>query len=125
MKIGELAKKTGVSQRMLRYYEQEGLLKPNRTRSGYRDYNQQSEKLVAHIRHLSEAGIKLSSIKLMLPCLSGGDEAIFVGCPLVKETLKTELIKLDQKLVELAVSRNAIATFLQTALPDSDHSETQ
>lgn len=40
MRIGELARRTGVSERMLRYYEQEGLLRPARTTSGYRDYGE-------------------------------------------------------------------------------------
>ena len=34
MKIGELSRRSGVSIRMLRYYETEGLLKPKRTASG-------------------------------------------------------------------------------------------
>ncbi|WP_244893587.1 MerR family DNA-binding transcriptional regulator [Gilliamella apicola] len=36
MKIGELSKLSQISVRMLRYYEEEGLLSPKRTVSGYR-----------------------------------------------------------------------------------------
>ena len=38
MQIGELSARTGASVRMLRYYEEQGLLEPRRTGSGYRDY---------------------------------------------------------------------------------------
>jgi hypothetical protein len=38
MKISELSKATGVSQRMLRYFEEQGLLKPSRTSGDYRTY---------------------------------------------------------------------------------------
>ena len=39
MKIGELAARTGVSIRSLRYYEQQGLLMPVRNENGYREYS--------------------------------------------------------------------------------------
>ena len=38
MQIGELSARTGASVRMLRYYEEHGLLEPERTESGYRVY---------------------------------------------------------------------------------------
>ena len=38
MKIGELSRRTGVPPRMLRYYEQQGLLRPARGQNGYRCY---------------------------------------------------------------------------------------
>ncbi len=38
MKIGELSRRTGVPTRMLRYYEEQGLLRPERADNGYRSY---------------------------------------------------------------------------------------
>ncbi|MFJ6456207.1 MerR family DNA-binding transcriptional regulator [Paenarthrobacter sp. NPDC091669] len=49
MRIGELATKTSVSVRSLRYYEQQGLLKPQRTASGHRDYATEDERIVLQI----------------------------------------------------------------------------
>ncbi|TES54329.1 MerR family transcriptional regulator [Halalkalibacterium halodurans] len=40
MKISELSKKTGVSIRSLRYYEQKRLLHPTRLKNGYREYDE-------------------------------------------------------------------------------------
>ncbi|MEU6192280.1 MerR family DNA-binding transcriptional regulator [Streptomyces sp. NPDC047061] len=40
MKIGELSHRTGVSTRLLRYYEQQGLLHPSRLPNGYRDFHE-------------------------------------------------------------------------------------
>lgn len=121
MRIGELSERTGISQRMLRYYEQEGLLEPERTNAGYRDYNNQAEEVVRHIRNLSEAGIKLHSIRILLPCIySKKTHPQFVGCPEVRATLRDELVKLDRKLSELTDSRNAVAGFLRNLLPDTN-----
>ena len=38
MKIGELSERTNVPTRMLRYYEEQGLLSSERRSNGYRDY---------------------------------------------------------------------------------------
>ena len=40
MKIGDLAQRTGVSVRMLRFYEAQGLLSPARNAAGYRLYGE-------------------------------------------------------------------------------------
>jgi hypothetical protein len=40
MRIGELAERTGVPARLLRYYEEQGLLTPARAANGYRDYGE-------------------------------------------------------------------------------------
>ncbi len=119
MRIGELSKQTGISQRMLRYYEQGGLLEPSRTSKGYREYNEYSVILARHIRNLNNSGIKLKSIKILLPCISGAESSPkFVGCPQVKATLQRELEMLDIKLKELNDSRNAVAGFLQELIPE-------
>lgn len=42
MRIGELARRTGVAARRLRYYEEQGLLSSDRSVNGYRDYDPQA-----------------------------------------------------------------------------------
>ena len=57
MKIGILAELTGVSARMLRHYEDQGLLHPERLGNGYRDYPEASVMRVLQIRDLLTAGL--------------------------------------------------------------------
>jgi DNA-binding transcriptional MerR regulator len=57
--IGELSERTGVSTRMLRYYEQEGLLVPRRADNGYRVYEEEDVELVAGLRCLHDLGLDL------------------------------------------------------------------
>ena len=41
MRIGELSRRTGVPERLLRYYEEQDLLHPQRLPSGYREYTEE------------------------------------------------------------------------------------
>lgn len=115
MKIGELATRTGVSVRMLRYYEEEGLLHPVRRSSGYREFSEADVETVLRIRTLGEAGLKLSSIRLLLPCVAG-EKPGFQPCPTVLATLRSEITTLDTKIACLQSSRAILGNYL-AALP--------
>lgn len=111
MRIGELARRSGVSERMLRYYEQQGLLRPARTEARYRDYGQAELQAAQRIKLLSESGIKLDAVKVLLPCMVDGPE-VFDLCDDIVATLREEVRRLDQKLDALTESRRIVANFL-------------
>ncbi len=111
MQIGELSRRTGVSVRMLRYYEQEGLLAPARRESGYRDYGPVEEKRVQRIRMLSEAGLKLDAIRTVMPCAMS-DRTELELCDEVKSTLKHEIGGMDRRIEALRASRQVLARYL-------------
>ena len=62
MRIGELATRIQVSERALRYYEEQGLLHPSRRPSGYREYQEDDVRRVRHIRTLLAAGLNTVTI---------------------------------------------------------------
>ncbi|WP_329787572.1 MerR family transcriptional regulator [Lentzea sp. DG1S-22] len=72
MRIGELAERTGVSVRALRYYEEQGLLTSERSESGQRRYAGNAVDRVRLIQQLYGAGISSASILEMLPCVLTG-----------------------------------------------------
>jgi DNA-binding transcriptional MerR regulator len=72
MRIGELATKTGVSVRALRYYEEQGLLVSERSEGGQRHYAETATDRVRLIQQLYAAGISSASILEMLPCVLTG-----------------------------------------------------
>ncbi len=120
MRIGELAQRTGVSERMLRYYENAGLLRPARTDAGYRDYGDPELRAAQRIRLLSAAGLKLDTIRVLLPCISV-DDASFQACDEIREALRHELTSLDRKLADLGESRRIVASYLDTlTAPQAD-----
>lgn len=111
MRIGELARRTGISERMLRYYEHEGLLNPKRTDSGYRDYGFDEVDAAQRIRMLSAAGLKISSIRLLLPCVLG-EKPVFHPCVQARALLRGEVEKLDVRLRELSETREVVVRLL-------------
>ena len=68
LQIGEVAERTGVTQRTLRFYEEKGLLKPpSRLDGGFRLYSDDDIRRVEQIKELqSLLGISLADIKEMV-----------------------------------------------------------
>lgn len=68
LQIGEVAERTGVTQRTLRFYEEKGLLKPpSRMDGGFRLYSEADVKRVKQIRRLQDLlGVALADIKEMV-----------------------------------------------------------
>ena len=111
MKIGELSRRTGVSVRMLRYYEAEGLLNPVRTERGYRDYDISDQDSVERIRLLGAAGLTLSTIREFLPC-SLGRRYEFEPCDELKAKLRTQIGLIEDQRLRLAESRKLLTELL-------------
>lgn len=71
MKVGVLAKRTGVSVRTLHYYDEVGLLSPSgRTEAGYRLYTDDDIVRLQQIKSLQQLGFSLQEIR---SCLDGLD----------------------------------------------------
>ena len=68
LQIGEVAERTGVTQRTLRFYEEKGLLRPpTRMDGGFRLYSEDDVTRVEHIRKLQNLlGVTLAEIKEMV-----------------------------------------------------------
>ncbi|MFF3543143.1 HEAT repeat domain-containing protein [Streptomyces platensis] len=63
MLIGEVARRSGVSARMLRHYESLSLVRPSgRTGSGYREYSAEDIRRIFHIESLRSLGLSLREI---------------------------------------------------------------
>ena len=113
MKIGELSRRTGVSVRMLRYYEGEGLLAPQRTLSGYRDYGPADEEAVCRIKVLGSAGMTLETIKQLLPCVRN-TRPDFRPCDNLRRVLAQQVGLIDQRIEALSQSRTILAGFISS-----------
>ncbi|MFI0815745.1 MerR family transcriptional regulator [Streptomyces sp. NPDC021098] len=72
MKISELARRTDVTTKAVRYYESLGLITPERLSNGYRSYDETHIRLVREIRALQRLGIPVERTRPFLECLASG-----------------------------------------------------
>ncbi|MEV0147888.1 MULTISPECIES: MerR family transcriptional regulator [unclassified Nonomuraea] len=105
MKIGDLSRETGVSVRLLRYYEEQGLLVAERGSGGQRRYEPDAPLVVRRIRTLLDAGLPTRVIREVLPCVEGDEQ--LAACTLVH--LRGRLSGLDEQLAGLQATRDALA----------------
>jgi DNA-binding transcriptional MerR regulator len=117
VRIGELADRTGTSHRLLRYYEEQGLIRPNRADNGYREYEDSHVYGVLQIKGLLDAGLPTRIIRQILPCLEK-PKSIYPPdlTPEMISTLQREQARLSERIEFLIRNRDAIAEYLETAL---------
>lgn len=117
MKIGELAERTGVSRRLLRYYEEQGLITPTRSANKYREYGEPHVDVVRQITGLLDAGLPTRIIQQLLPCLDQ-PETIYVPdvTPEMIATLRREHARLSERIEFLTRNRDAIADYLDEVI---------
>ncbi|MFI0999275.1 MerR family transcriptional regulator [Streptomyces galbus] len=116
MRIGELARRSGVSERSLRYYEQQGLLTAERTPGGHREYGEWAVDRVVRIQTLYAAGLSSRTIARLLPCMrdaDGGPNERADGKLL--EELLAERDRIDRVMADLARSREVLDEAIDTA----------
>ncbi|HET6859939.1 MAG TPA: MerR family transcriptional regulator [Streptomyces sp.] len=111
MLIGELSRRTGVSARLLRYYEEQGLLIAGRGANGYRDYDEGAVLAVRQVRALLRAGLSTEVIRVVLPC-ARGEQPEFDWCADLRAVLDRELAATDERIDGLRRNRSALAGFL-------------
>ena len=123
MRIGELAKKTGVPARMLRYYEEQGLINPRRLENGYRVYDDYLVDRVGKIRGLVDSGIPTRIVADILPCLDK-PQAIVVrdADPQLRELLVQERDRMSAKIKFLSHNRDAITRYISALDEAASHS---
>lgn len=103
--IGELARRTGVSERLLRYYERTELIHAERRPNGYREYGDQTVETVRRVRALLAVGLPTRIIRQVLPCY---DTATLHPCPGVLASLRDQLNILDQRAADLETARHLL-----------------
>lgn len=70
MQAKDAAERLGISQRMLRHYEKEGLLDVNRSINGYRKYSEADIRRAGRIRDFIATGFSTREIRAMSACLT-------------------------------------------------------
>ena len=112
MRIGRLSERTGTSRRLLRYYEEQGLISSDRCSNGYRDYDEACVDRVLQIRGLLDAGLPTRVIKQILPCLTTRTIHVSDATPETIAILEREHERMTERIRCLVRNRDAIADYL-------------
>lgn len=113
MLIGELAARTGASRRALRYYEEQGLLVPERARNGYREYSEDAPIIVGQVQGLLASGLTSEAIRQFLPCARGQAPELEM-CAELRTHLTERAEVLDDRASTAARQRDALRAHLSS-----------
>jgi len=105
LRIGELAKRTGVSLQAVRYYEREGLLpKPQRLASGYRMFAPETVRQIQFIKHAQNLGFSLADIRELFSIQSHPEKE----CIDVRRLAEEKLAEIERKIERLEAIKRAL-----------------
>jgi DNA-binding transcriptional MerR regulator len=123
LRIGELAKRTGVSPELLRAWEQRyGLLQPTRTPGGFRLYSAADEARVQRMQSLVSGGLAAAQAARLI--LSDGEPAprtVSTSAPILDDAagnLTASLDRLDEQTANTALDRLFSAYTVETVLQE-------
>lgn len=112
MRIGELARRTSVTTKTIRYYESIGLLaEPERTVSGYRDYAPDAVEQLRFVKDAQATGLTLTEIASIVELRRHGEPT----CGHVVELLDEHLRDLDRHIEALRATREHLVALTRRA----------
>ncbi len=115
MNIGEASKTSGVSAKMIRYYEQTGLVPPaRRTSSGYRVYSEPDIHRLHFIRRARDLGFSVAEISDLLSLWNDKSRQ----SSHVKRLAQTHIVELQQKISGLQQMAGTLQTLIDCCAGD-------
>ena len=112
MRIGELGEQADLSAKTIRYYEDIGILpEPERTASGYRDYDDSALERLRFIRAAQAVGFTLGEIKEVLAFSDRGEAPCIHVTGLMQERIRS----LSQHIRGLQEMRRQLARLVEKA----------
>ena len=108
LKIGELARATGLTVGNLRYYSDIGLLQPvHRGDNGYRYYAPNASEQVEFIKKAQSLGFSLEEIKQILDVRNSGD----IPCDLVQSLLNNKIEQLAIQIKQMTLFKRELEEY--------------
>ena len=112
VRIGELAARAGTTAKTLRFYEQAGLLpEPQRTPSGYRDFDDGALDRLAFVKAAQAAGLTLAEVREVIAVR----DAAGPPCEHVAALLDAHVASLDARIARLAALRDDVQRLRERA----------
>lgn len=106
MNIGEASDATSLPAKTIRYYEDIGLIKPDRAANGYRDYDDKDVHRLAFIQRSRSLGFTIDECRSLLSLYENKERASSD----VKALALEKILEIDRKLKELKSLRSTLKT---------------
>ncbi|WJH32186.1 MerR family transcriptional regulator [Paenibacillus aurantius] len=116
MQIGELSRLTGVSIRSIRYYEKQGLIRPDRLENGYRVYNRLAVEQVRTIQLYLRLGLSTEEIGGFLHCVLQNKEAF---CRQILPIYRSKLEEIGKQIDLLTMLKANLEERVEAILSES------
>lgn len=110
MRIQEAARQLGVSPRVLRHYEAEGLISPRRSANGYRIYSPKELMQAEWVRDLVASGFSTRELRNLLSALDDGPGKPSIDCTML---MREKLDQIDRLLAALRKRRGTLTRRLE------------
>ena len=111
LRVGDLAARTGVGPRLLRYYENQGLITAERSSTGQRLFDAAAIDQVRYIRQLLQAGLPTRVIGELLDCIHEPGRLEPCAVPTLVEHLRAH----DQRIADLLSTRAALQGLIDSS----------
>jgi len=109
MRIGEVARASGLPIKTIRYYDELGLLKVSgRTDGGYRLFGSEVLGRLRFIKRAQSLGLSLMEIKEFLAVYDQGN----LPCDHIREKLEDKLIEIEQQIQQLQILKQELSGLL-------------
>ena len=111
LRIGEVARRTGLPVKTIRYYCDEGLLQPRaRSESGYRLFDEENLAELTIIRSLRAMDVSIPELARVLEVRRAG----VCNCSVLKDSIAAKLKSINLRIDELAAMKNELARLLNS-----------
>lgn len=114
MNIGEVAERSNLPAKTIRYYEDIGLITPHRSANGYRSFSENDLHKLAFLGRARALGFSIEDCRNLLTLYEDRSRASAD----VKQIAKAHLTRIDQKLAELQEMRATLAGLVSACAGD-------
>ena len=109
LRIGEVARRTGLPVKTIRYYCDEGLLQPRaRSESGYRLFDEENLAELTIIRSLRAIDVSIPELAKILEVRRAG----VCNCSVLKDSIAAKMESINLRIDELAAMKEELARLL-------------
>jgi Cu(I)-responsive transcriptional regulator len=114
MNIGEVAERAGLPPKTIRYYEEIGLIRPQRSENGYRSFRERDLHNLAFLGRARALGFSIEDCRALL-ALYGDDHRESAK---VKQIAEEHLQRIDEKIEQLQSMRNTLSHLVEACRGD-------